>query len=159
MCIVELALTYPNYCLTSCQTNNYYSTQTAESTLNYSQQPTSCLLYINPLLRHSCFYCSLSLGLLLLLIFGSYRQPALKSFVDREKCYHPCLVSMLFADLLSLHLVTFLMREELSPSFCHAVAPPLLLPLQKQVREWSLSFCHQRDRLFMMSDCSVIQRF
>ena len=29
--------------------------------------------------------------------------------VPNEECYHPYLVSMLFADLLSLHLVTFLM--------------------------------------------------
>jgi len=36
-------------------------------------------------------------------------------------CYHPYLVSMLFADLLSLHLVTFLMFFILVYSYIHTM--------------------------------------
>jgi len=44
-------------------------------------------------------------------------------------CYHPYLVSMLFADLLSLHLVTFL-------KFFYSC---ILLTRQRRRRIWALS--------------------
>jgi len=37
------------------------------------------------------------------------RQNSVDVHLDLMLCYHPYLVFMLFADLLSLHLVTFLM--------------------------------------------------